>query len=122
MPLLILASCPVPDRPAGATRLYGGMKITVLPGSLAHEFYGKTEVTEEFMCSYELNPAFMDRLRNAGLKISGLSEDGGTRIIELPQHPFFLATGFVPDMSSAEGRPHPLIAAFLKSASGRKEA
>ena len=50
------------------------------------------------------------------MKISGVSEDGGARIIELPDHPFFIATGFVPQFSSEENKPHPMIVAYLEAA------
>ena len=52
----------------------------------------------------------------AGLKISGVSADGGARIIELPSHIFFIGTGFVPHLASEPGQPHPLIVAFLEAA------
>ncbi len=116
VPLLIPASCPVPDRPEGAPRLWGEMKITVTPDSLAFRIYQRTEVNEPFTCNYELNPAFRGDLETAGLEFSGDSEDGGARIVELPDHHFFLATGFVPQLASEEAKPHPLIVAFVKAA------
>jgi len=70
------------------------------------------------MCNYELNPEYRERLENSGLKVSGVSDNGGARIVELPDHRFFIATGFLPDMSSEENRPHPLIVAYLKAAMG----
>ncbi|MFC1990412.1 hypothetical protein ACFLVW_07700 [Chloroflexota bacterium] len=71
---------------------------------------------ESFTCDYELNPAFRGKLETAGLKVSGVSEDGGARIIELPDYHFFLATGFVPQLASGEAKPHPLIVAYLEAA------
>jgi CTP synthase len=115
-PLLVLASCPVENRPAGTPRLSGGLKIRVSPGSLAFRAYEKTVTTEPFNCNYELNPAYREKLESAGLKVSGVSEDGGARIVELPDRPFFLATGFLPQLASQEGEPHPLIVAYLKAA------
>jgi CTP synthase len=114
--LLVLASCPVDNRPEGATRLWGKLKIRVSPGSLAYRIYKKPEVAEAFNCNYELNPDFRGRLEATGLKVSGVSEDGGARIIELPDHRFFMATGFVPQFTSEKTRPHPLIVAYLKAA------
>ena len=67
------------------------------------------------MCNYELNPVYREKLETGGLKVSGVSLEGGARIIELPDHRFFIATGFLPEISSEENRPHPLIAAFLKA-------
>ena len=116
-PLLILANCPIDGRPQGAPRLTGGMKINLDPTSLAYRIYRSTRIEETFMCNYELNPEYRDKLEKTGLKVSGVSEDGGTRIVELPDHRFFIATGFLPEMSSEENRPSPLIVAFLKEGS-----
>ncbi len=117
MPLLTLTSCPVPDRPEGAPMLWGKLEITVKPDSLAIRIYRQKEVAEPFACSYELNPDFREDIEKAGLIVSGESEDGGARIIELPNHHFFLAIGSVPQFTSKESEPHPLIVAYLKAAS-----
>ena len=69
-PLIVLASCPVPDRREGALRLSGRLKITVSPDSLAFRIYGVPEVAEQFNCSYELNPAYRDRIETQ-LRSSG---------------------------------------------------
>jgi CTP synthase len=63
-----------------------------------------------------MNPVYRQKLETAGLTVSGVSQDGGVRIIELPDHKFFIGTGFVPQYSSEEGHPHPLIVAYLKAA------
>jgi CTP synthase len=115
-PLLVLVSCPVDSRPAGAPRLWGRLKIKVSPGTLAFRIFRKTMISEPFNCNYELNPAYREKLDSSGLKVSGVSEDGGARIIELPGHRFFIATGFVPQLASEENKPHPLIVAYLKAA------
>ena len=115
-PLLVLAACPVDNRPAGAPLLSGQVKIKVSQDSLAFRIYQKTKISEPFTCNYELNPEYHGRLEAAGLKISGVSADGGARIIELPDHFFFTGTGFVPQLASEPGHPHPLIAAFLEAA------
>lgn len=115
-PLLVLAACPVDSRPAGSPRLSGGLKIRVSPGSLAYRCYGRNEVEEPFNCNYELNPGYQDTLVKAGLRISGVSMTGNARIVELPDHKFYLGLGFVPQMNSSFEKPHPLITAFLKAA------
>jgi CTP synthase (UTP-ammonia lyase) len=112
----VLAACPVDNRPAGAPRLWGQLKIKVNRGSLAFRIYHKTEVSELFTCNYELNPDYRGKLEATGMKVSGTSADGGARIIELPDHPFFIGTGFVPQLASEPGHPHPLIAALLEAA------
>ena len=92
------------------------MKITVKPDSFAFQIYRLMEVDEPFSCNYELNPVFRGDLEAAGLRVSGVSEDGGARIVELPDHRFFLSTGYVPQLTSEEAKPHPLIVAFLAAA------
>jgi len=112
----VLVSCPVDNRPDGAPRLYGRLKIRVNTSSLAFRIYKQTEIKEAFNCNYEMNPDFKNIMEAKGLKISGVSEDGGARIIELPGHPFFIAAGFVPQSSSEPAHPHPLIVAYLEAA------
>ena len=114
-PLIIQAACPVDARPSGAPLLWGGLKIRVSPDSLVSRVYCSSEIVETFTCSYELNPIYRNTLEKSGLKVSGVSQDGGARIVELADHHFFVGTGFVPQMSSEENRPHPLIVAFMKS-------
>ncbi len=90
--------------------------ITILPGSIAYQAYQKATAMEKFRCNYGLNPAYQDKLLSGRLKISGLDDNGDVRIIELSGHPFFIATLFIPQLSSLPGAPHPLMTAFLKAA------
>ena len=115
-PLLVLSACPVDSRPAGAPLLWGGLKISIRPGTLAHRCYRKTEVEETFNCSYELNPDYQQTLERGGLQISGVSTTGNARIVELPDHRFFVGLGYIPQLNSSPVNPHPLIVAFLKAA------
>jgi CTP synthase len=115
-PLLVLVACPVDNRMADAPRLSGNLNIEINPDSLAFRLYGKIEISEPFMCNYELNPEYRGKLEAAGLKVSGVGADSGARIIELPDHDFFIGTGFVPQLASKPGRPHPLITGFLEAA------
>jgi CTP synthase len=114
--LLVLASCPVDNCPQGKPRLCGKLKVKVSPGSLAFRIYQHSEVEEAFNCNYELNPVFRETLESSGVIVSGVSVDGGARIIELPYHRFFIATGFQPQLISEATQPHPLIIAYLESA------
>jgi CTP synthase (UTP-ammonia lyase) len=114
--LLTLASCPVDNRPDGKPRLSGKLKIIIIPDTLAYRIYRQMEIEEEFNCNYQLNPDYTSIMEAKGLKISGACEDGGTRIIELTNHPFYIGTGFLPQLSSGINKPHPLVAAFLKAA------
>ena len=83
---------------------------------MAFRIYKKTEVSEPFNCNYELNPKYREKMESAGLKVSGVSEDDGARIVELPGRDFFIATGFLPQLASEANKPHPLIVAYLEAA------
>ncbi len=94
----------------------GKLEIKIFPGSAAHRIYKATKVDEEFHCNYELNPVYRPQIEASGMKFGGESPDGGARIMELPGHPFFMGTGFMPQSLSEPGKPHPLIVAYLKAA------
>jgi CTP synthase len=122
IPLLVLASCQVDARPDGAPRLWGKLNIRISSDTLAYRIYQRSNMEEAFNCNYELNPQYREKLETAGLRVSGVSETsaaghtGGARIIELPDNPFFIATGFLPQISSTEDQPHPLFVAYLEAA------
>ena len=92
-------------------------KVRIIPGTQAHGIYGKNEAAEIFACNYGLNEAFEDQIRSRELRVSGYDEDGTARMVELPGHPFFISTLFVPQVVSRIGKPHPLIVAYLEAAS-----
>ena len=81
-------------------------------GSLAARLYGRHEASEDYYCNYGLNPQYRARLERAGVRVSGVGADGEVRLIELPGHPFFLATLFLPQSCSAPEAPHPLLAGW----------
>jgi len=91
-------------------------EVQVVSGTLAHRAYGASTVMEQFNCSYGLNPAYRAQLERSAMCISGVDAAGEARIIELPGHPFFLGTLYLPQLSSRRGAPHPLIAAYLRAA------
>jgi CTP synthase (UTP-ammonia lyase) len=100
--------------------------IKMTPDSRVHQAYGRQEATEQFHCNYGLNPEFRDRIGRGQLKIAGVDLDGEVRIVELSDHPFYVATLFLPQVSSRPENPHPLIVAYLKAAqtvqtSGRRK-
>ena len=121
-PPIVPVSCPVPGRPEGAPRLSGKLTIALHEDSAAFRIYQRPEVEEEFFCDYELNPAFQAAIESGRLRVAGLGERGEARIVELPGPPFFLATLFLPQLASAEGRPHPLITAYLEAILSFREA
>jgi CTP synthase (UTP-ammonia lyase) len=90
--------------------------ITLLPGTLAHQAYRQAAVLEQFACNYGLNPVYHERLRHGELHVVGRDAAGEVRLVELTAHRFFLATLFLPQLSSSAARPHPLIVAYLQAA------
>lgn len=92
------------------------MKVAITEGSQAQEAYGGSGARERYYCNFGLDPQYLPTLVAAGLVISGEDQDGEPRIVELPGHPFFVATLFVPQTSSTPDRPHPLVTAFVDAA------
>jgi CTP synthase (UTP-ammonia lyase) len=90
--------------------------IRLVPESRAHAIYGRSETAEEYHCNYGLNSKYRSRLEEAGLRTSGVDEEGAVRIVELPEYPFYLATLFQPELSSTPDNPHPIIVAFVQAA------
>ncbi len=87
-----------------------------IPGSRLHEIYGVDEIRETYHCSYGLNPAYLTRLLDGGLRVGVMGPNGEARAFELPAHPFFFATLFQPERSAFKGKTHPLIQAFVAAA------
>lgn len=92
------------------------MHVNLVARSRARAAYGEDHVEESYYCSFGLNPTYQESLLAAGMCISGWGEDQEPRIVELPSHPFFLATLFVPQAHSTPGTPHPIIRGFCRAA------
>jgi CTP synthase (UTP-ammonia lyase) len=90
-------------------------EINIAPDSIAHRAYGEQKVTEQFFCNYGLNPVFRDKVNSGKLSITGVDSEGEVRIVELSDHPFYVATLFLPQVASKPERPHPLILDYLKA-------
>jgi CTP synthase (UTP-ammonia lyase) len=116
---LIIApvTCPVPDRPDGAPKLSGACRLRVQPGFRLAAIYGACEIEEEYFCNFEVNPAYRERFEIAGLRLAAFDDRGELRAVELPDHPFFIATLYQPQLSSTDERPHPVIVEFVAAAS-----
>ena len=105
----------------GGTMRLGGKPCHLADGSLAERVYGTPEVSERHRHRYEFNNAYRQTVEQAGLRLSGLSPDGRlVEMIELPEHPWFLACQFHPEFQSTPLRPHPLFAAFVRAACDRR--
>lgn len=92
------------------------MSVRLEPGSRAASFYEQDEVAEQYYCNFGLNPAHQGRLHEGGLGVVGTDQNGEARVLELPDRRFYLATLFVPQLSSSPSSPHPLITAYLQAA------
>jgi CTP synthase len=100
----------------GGTMRLGAYPCLLESGSLAESIYGQTEISERHRHRYEVNPAYHDKLKGAGLKLSGTSPDGKlVEMIELEDHPFFVACQFHPEFKSKPLVPHPLFTRFVKA-------
>jgi CTP synthase (UTP-ammonia lyase) len=96
--------------------------VHLAPDTRAAELYGATQVVEDYYCSYGVNPDYDRLLERHGLCISGRGATGEIRIVELPGHPFFLATLFLPQARSTPSAPHPLVAGYASAVRARKYA
>jgi len=106
----------------GSMRL-GAQPCHVVPGTRADAVYGEPVVYERHRHRFEVNPAYHELLRAGGLVFSGLSPDGRlVEIVELPDHPFFMAGQFHPELRSRPTRPHPLFRDFVGAAVARARA
>ncbi|RMX00774.1 CTP synthase [Allofranklinella schreckenbergeri] len=108
----------------GGTMRLGAQSSDVQPGTLAHQIYGDV-VTERHRHRYEANTKYLDKLREAGLVISALTQrEHLTEIVELPQnvHPWFIGVQFHPEFKSTPWAGHPLFNAFIKAALARQKA
>jgi len=106
-------------RKGGSMRL-GAQECALKPGSLARRLYGKEIVSERHRHRYEFNNAYREAFEGAGFSISGATPDNQlVEMIEIPSHPFFIATQSHPEFLSKPNRPHPLFVGFIKAAHER---
>lgn len=89
------------------------MTITLEPGSMLARIYGRSNVQEQYLCNFGVNPGFEDTLRSGALKVVGSDAEGVARAVELPGHPFFVGTLFLPQHRSTPSGPHLLVSAFI---------
>jgi CTP synthase len=99
----------------GSMRL-GAQEAKLVPGSLARSLYGKESIFERHRHRYEFNNHYLEELKAAGLRFSGFSADGLVEFIELPSHPWFVASQFHPEFTSTPRDGHPLFAGFVRAA------
>lgn len=92
------------------------MQVHLDPASRVFGMYQRRVVQEQYYCQFGLNPRYQATIHDGGLRVVGVDEAGEARIVELAEHPFFVATLFVPPLTSTAEQPHPLIIAYLQAA------
>jgi CTP synthase len=107
----------------GANMRLGSYPCDLKPGTVAHRAYGTKRIQERHRHRYELNPEFLRDLTERGLQITGLSPDGRfVEIVEIEDHPWFLACQFHPEFTSKPLRPHPLFRQFIAASHAFKRS
>ena len=99
----------------GSMRL-GEQEVRLQPNSLTRAVYGKDSIFERHRHRYEFNNHYLDEMTAAGLRFSGFSGDDLVEFIELPTHPWFLASQFHPEFTSTPRDGHPLFTGFIRAA------
>ena len=101
----------------GGTMRLGLYAAKLVEGSTARRLYGEELIYERHRHRYEVNNRYRTDLSEAGMLLSGLSPDDQlVEIIELPEHPFYVASQFHPEFKSRPDNPHPLFSGFLAAA------
>ena len=105
----------------GASMRLGSYACTVTHATLAHKLFGKNRIKERHRHRYEVNNDYREKLIEHGMVISGVSPDYRlVEMIEIPTHPFFIATQAHPEFTSRPNRPHPLFRGLIEAALKRK--
>ncbi|MET0069833.1 MAG: CTP synthase [Candidatus Thiodiazotropha sp.] len=105
------------DSDLGGTMRLGGQQCRLEPGSKTHQLYGEDVITERHRHRYEFNNSYLDNIVTAGMKVSGRSVDGRlVEIVEIPDHPWFVACQFHPEFTSTPRYGHPLFSGFIEAA------
>jgi CTP synthase len=104
----------------GGTMRLGAQAVEVAEGTRARELYGEAVIFERHRHRYEVNNLYREQLIDAGLVVSGTFEEGRlVEIVELPDHPWFVASQFHPEFKSRPTRPAPLFRGFVGAALDR---
>ncbi|HKJ02146.1 MAG TPA: CTP synthase [Longimicrobiales bacterium] len=116
-PVICLLDSQLQVTTKGGTMRLGAYPCALKEGSRAREIYGVAEVSERHRHRFEVNNQYRDMLESNGLTISGTSPDGGlVEMIEITEHPWFVAGQFHPELKSRPMAPHPLFASYIGAA------
>ena len=101
----------------GGTMRLGAYDCRIVPGSLAEKCYGTEQISERHRHRYEYNSQYREQLEKAGLKVSGINPQRNlVEIVELPDHPYFIACQFHPEFKSRPQQAHPLFDGLVGAA------
>lgn len=101
----------------GGTMRLGAYPAKLAEGSRAAEAYGRTEIRERHRHRYEVNVHYREQLEKTGMRFSGMSPDGILpEVVEYPDHPWFIAVQYHPELLSKPFDPHPLFSGFIGAA------
>jgi CTP synthase len=116
-PVICLLDSQLQVTAKGGTMRLGAYPCHLAEGTKAREIYGAEVISERHRHRFEVNNAYRDTLVEHGLTISGTSPDGGlVEMVEITEHPWFVAGQFHPELKSRPTRPHPLFASFVEAA------
>ncbi|MDB2553609.1 CTP synthase [Gammaproteobacteria bacterium] len=105
------------DSDLGGTMRLGAQTCMLEEGSTTHDCYGAAEIRERHRHRYEFNNDYLETLSQAGLRLSGKSEDGMlVEVVEVPDHPWFVGCQFHPEFTSTPRDGHPLFTGFIRAA------
>jgi CTP synthase len=106
----------------GGTMRLGAYDCDIKKGTKAYGIYGKTRISERHRHRYEFNNAYLEQYEAAGMIASGINPTSGlVEIVELKNHPFFVAGQFHPELKSTVANPHPLFVSFVAAALSNKK-
>ncbi len=101
----------------GGTMRLGAYEAVLAPDSRVAQIYGTERISERHRHRYEVNMHYRDHLERAGLRVTGVSDDGLLpEIVEITEHPWFIGVQFHPELKSRPFEPHPLFASFIEAA------
>ncbi|HQZ79926.1 MAG TPA: CTP synthase [Steroidobacteraceae bacterium] len=106
----------------GGTMRLGAQDVLLAEGTLARSLYGRDVIRERHRHRYEFNNGYLGRYRDGGVRFAGFSRDELVEIVELPAHPWFVATQFHPEFTSTPRDGHPLFAGFVRAARNYRAA
>jgi len=110
----------IQDGVMGGTMRLGEYSCEITPKTLTRKLYNSVQILERHRHRYEVNNQYREELEKAGLTIAGINQDNNlVEIIELSNHPFFIATQFHPELTSHPLNPHPLFKGFIKACQKR---